>query len=202
MSEWFSQYWYLVIIFFIVLIAAIVILNFAAKAYSKHAKTFKEQEAEMKRLLALKERYYSFTRETLIESDEKEILEGVALSYQLRLQKEENPEKAFGELNEEKQLIYVLDVFCGDGDVKVFYSQNGDIVRNKLGKALDKIGMADFAIKVNRISQMYDETNEDVSYSEKEIDKVNAYIEENDIIEKVRLRAANFIKENCDLILN
>lgn len=202
MSEWFSQYWYLVIIFFAVLIVTVVILNFAAKAYSKHAKTFRKQEEEMKRLLALKEKYYNFTKETLSESEDSELLEGVALSYQLRLQKQDNPEKAFEEMNEEKQFIYVLDVFCSDADVKIFYSQNGDIVRTVLDRALERIGMTEFSHLCRKVSAMYDESNEDVSYSEKEIAKVNSYIEENGIIEKVRLQSAEFIKENCDVIIN
>ena len=70
--------------------------------------------------------------DTLTENDENELLEGVALSYQIRLQRQDNPEKAYEELNDEKKYVYVLDVFCADGDVKVFFSENGEIVKKMI----------------------------------------------------------------------
>ena len=132
MKEWLSQHGYLLLVFVAVCIGAAVIFYFAVRAYSKHNALYKAQEAEMKRLLALKEKYMNFTEEALASADEEEILEGVALSYQLRIQKEEDPEKAFELLGEEKKKLYVLDVFCADGDVKVFFSENGKIFQKTI----------------------------------------------------------------------
>lgn len=202
MSEWLSEYGYLVIVFVVVLIVAAVVFYFAVKAASRHNKTFRAQEAEMRRLLALKEKYMNFTEATLEENDEAELLEGVALSYQIRLQRQDNPEKAYQEMNEEKKYVYVLDVFCADGDAKVFFSENGEIIKEKILPALEKIGMQDFALKLKVIYDMYDNSNEEVSYSEKDLEKINIYISENDILSKIKAAGAKYIKSNFELLKN
>lgn len=156
----------------------------------------------MKRLLALKEKYMNFTEETLATADEAEILEGVALSYQLRLQKEENPEKAFECMNEEKQNLYVLDVFCADADVKTFFSENGKIVKDRIIPALSMIGMDEFSLRLKEIYDMYDETNEDISYSENKITQINALAEADDILRKIKAEGAKYIKNNFSAVKN
>ena len=202
MKEWLSQYGYLLIVFAVVLIVAAVIFYFAVRAVSNHNRAFKAQETEMRRLLALKEKYMNFTEDTLIENDEKELLEGVALSYQIRLQRQENPEKAYEELNDEKKFVYVLDVFCADGDVRTFFSENGDIVKDKILPALESIGMEDFSLRLKVIYDMYDNSNEEVSYSEEILEKMNNYISENDILTEVKVAGAKYIKSNYEQLKN
>ncbi len=202
MKEWLSQHGYLLLVLVAVCIGAAVIFFFAVRAYSKHNALYKAQEAEMKRLLALKEKYMNFTEETLCEADVEEILEGVALSYQLRLQKEGDPEKAFELLNEEKQKLYVLDVFCADADVKVFFSENGKIVKDRIIPALIMIGMEDFSLRLKAIYDMYDEANEEISYSENKIEKMNEFISDNDILRKIKSEGAKYIKNNFSAVKN
>lgn len=202
MKEWLSQHGYLLFVFAGVCIVAVIIFYFAVRAYSKHNALYKAQEAEMKRLLALKEKYMNFTEETLVSADEGEILEGVALSYQLRLQKDDNPEKAFELLNEEKQSVYVLDVFCADADVKTFFSENGKIVKSRILPALDMIGMMDFSLKLKEIYDMYDEKNEEISFSENKIAEMNEYISTNNILTKIKAEGAIYIKNNFSAVKN
>lgn len=202
MKEWLSQYGYLIIVFIVLLIITVVLFYFAAKAYSKHNRTFKAQEEEMRRLLTLKEKYMNFTEETLNANEDTELLEGVALSYQIRLQRQENPEAAFEELSEIKKNIYVLDVFCADGDVKVFFSENGNLVKDRIIPALEMIGMNEFSHKLLSVYQMYDTGNEEVSYSEKRIDEMNGYILSNDILTEIKLKGAEYIKSNCEELKN
>lgn len=202
MKEWLSQYGYLIIVFVVLLIATVVLFFFAVRAYSKHNRTFKAQEQEMRRLLALKEKYMNFTEDTLSENDDKELLEGVALSYQIRLQRQEEPEKAFSQMSDIKKNVYVLDVFCADGDVKTFFSENGDIVKERIIPALKMIGMDGFAQRLNHIYMMYDNSNEEVSYSEKALEEMNVYISERDILTEIKLRGAEYIKSNCEELKN
>lgn len=202
MKEWLSQHGYLIFVFIGVCIMAAVIFYFAARAYSKHNALYRAQEAEMKRLLALKEKYMNFTEEILNVADEAEILEGVALSYQLRLQKQEEPEKAFSLMNDEKQRLYVLDVFCADADVRVFFSENGRLVSEKILPALEMIGMEDFAAELKEIYDMYDEENEEVSFSEKRIEEFNSSRLTDDILMKIKVRGAIYIKNNFTKVKN
>lgn len=200
MKEWFSQYGYLVVVFFVVLAIFIVVLNFAAKAYSKHMKSFRAEEAEIKRLTALKEKYKDFSEDTIKSAPDEEVLEGVALIYQLFLQKKDNIEEEFLNLSDEKKSIYVLDVFVSDGGVKEFFSANTDILRKRIVPALQLIGLSEDARLVNEISRMYDDNDIEASLSEKRIEEIDKIIRESNLLSRIKLEGAKYIKENIELI--
>lgn len=200
MKEWLSNYGYLLIVLVAVLAVFIVVLNFAARAYSKHMKSYKAEEAEIKRLTALKEKYKSLDENTIKNAPDEEVLEGVALIYQLSLQKKENIEEEFLRLPKEIQSIYVLDVFVSDGGVKAFFSENTDILRCRIVPALKLIGMNDEAEKVEKIRRMYDETNLEASLSEKEIEETDKILLEADILSRIKLQGAEYIKENTGIL--
>ncbi len=200
MKEWLSQYGYLIIVFFAVLAIFIVVLNFAAKAYSKHMKSFKAEEAEIKRLTALKEKYKDFSEDTIKSAPDEEVLEGVALIYQLFLQKKENIEEEFLKLSDEKQSIYVLDVFVSDGGVKEFFSVNTDILRKRIVPALQLVGLNEDAKLVNEISRMYDDNDIEASFSEKKIEETDKILLESGFLSRIKLEGAKYIKENISLL--
>lgn len=200
MKEWLSNYGYLLIVLVAVLAVFIVVLNFAARAYSKHMKSYKAEEAEIKRLTALKEKYKSLDENTIKNAPDEEVLEGVALIYQLFLQKKENMEEEFLRLPKEIQSIYVLDVFVSDGGVKAFFSENTDILRCRIVPALKLIGMNDEAEKVEKIRRMYDETDLEASLSEKEIEETDKILLEADILSRIKLQGAEYIKENTGIL--
>lgn len=200
MKEWLSNYGYLLIVLVAVLAVFIVVLNFAARAYSKHMKSYKAEEAEIKRLTALKEKYKSLDENTIKNAPDEEVLEGVALIYQLSLQKKENMEEEFLRLPKEIQSIYVLDVFVSDGGVKAFFSENTDILRCRIVPALKLIGMNDEAEKVEKIRRMYDETDLEASLSEKEIEETDKILLEADILSRIKLQGAEYIKENTGIL--
>ena len=200
MKEWLSNYGYLLIVLVAVLAVFIVVLNFAARAYSKHMKSYKAEEAEIKRLTALKEKYKSLDENTIKNAPDEEVLEGVTLIYQLFLQKKENVEEEFLRLSKEIQSIYVLDVFVSDGGVKAFFSENTDILRCRIVPALKLIGMNDEAEKVEKIRRMYDETDLEASLSEKEIEETDKILLEADILSRIKLQGAEYIKENTGIL--
>lgn len=202
MLEWFKEYWYLAVIFVVVCIIASVIFYFAGKSYRKYRTSYKNQEAEIKRLIALKQKYVPLTEGAIAGSDSSETLEGVALSYQLFLQKQENMEKEFSLMSEEKRLIYILDVFVQDGSVNEFFTQNGDILRMQITKALELIGMNEFAEKLDGIRKMFDDNDMTTSWNQQEIDKMQSYVEENDVLTKIKLKGAEYIKKNSQLFVN
>lgn len=202
MAEWFEQYWYLAVIFVVVCIIAAVIFYFAGRSYKAYRTSYKNQEAEIKRLIALKERFVPLSEKAILESDNAETLEGTALSYQLYLQKQEDMEKEFALLSEAKRYIYILDVFVQDKSVADFFRENGDILRMEITKALSFIGMTEFAESIEKIRRMFDVDDENTSFNEAEIEKMQAYIDENDILTKVKLESAEYIKKNFQLFVN
>lgn len=196
MSEWLNEYWHLLIVLVIVIVVATVIFYFAVRALSRHNREYKAQEKEIKRLMSLKEKYKNLTSDVILSADDSELLEGTALSYQLILQKQEDIEGEFNKMNDFKKDVYALDVFVQDGSCKEFFHENGDILRKRIVSALAKIGMEDFSEKVSRIALMYDDMDETVSYSEREIEKIDEYIKENGILTEIKLKGAEYIKNN------
>ena len=202
MAEWFKEYWYLAVIFVVVCIVAAVIFYFAGKSYKKYRASYKSQEAEIKRLVALKERFVPLTEKAIAESNSLETLEGTALSYQLFLQKQDDMEKEFSLMSEEKRYIYTLDVFVQDKTVSDFFRENGDILRMEITKAISLIGMTELAEKLEKIRKMFDGNDETVSFNEREIEKMQSYIDENDILTTIKLKSAEYIKNNFQLFVN
>lgn len=200
MKEWLSQYGYLILVFFAVLAIFIVVLNFAAKAYSKHMKSFKAEEAEIKRLTALKEKYKDLSEEAISSAPDEELLEGVALIYQLFLQKKDNVEEEFLKLSSEIQSIYVLDVFVADGGVEEFFTANTNILRMRLVPALELIGLNEDAKRLSAISRMYDEDDYEASFSRKKLEDADKFFRDSDILSRIKLHSAKYIKENVSLL--
>ena len=200
MREWLQSYGYLLAILAAVIVLFVVVFYFAVRAYSKHMKAFKKEEAELKRLTALKEKYRTFDEKIIKNTHNDEILEGVALIYQLHLQKIDDIEGAFLALNEAQQYIYVLDIFVSDAGVKAFFRENTDILRSRIVPALELIGLQAESEKVKIVSRMFDMNDLEASINEKTIDEVDSYLSEIDIISKIRHNSAEYIKENLDKI--
>ncbi len=198
--QWLSQYGYLIIVFIVLLVAFAFIFMKAVSAYSKHNKTYKAQETELKRLTALKEKYKNATLAEIEFYDDSEILEGIALLYQIALQKSEDMESEFKALPKEKQYVYVLDVFTEDGSAGEFFTQNSEILTSIIGEALTAIGMTDFALELSAFAKMYDKDDEEVSYSTAAIENFDKMMQEKDILAKIKLTSSKYIKENYDIL--
>ena len=201
MAGWFKEYWYLAVIFAVVCVIAAVIFYFAGKSYKSYRTAYRNQEAEIKRLTALKNRFVPLTDKAISESDSAETLEGVALSYQLFLQKQENMEKEFSLLSAEKRCIYILDVFVQDKSINEFFRQNGNILKKDITSALELIGMNSFADRIEGIRKMFDDDDDVTSLDQKEIALLEQYALDNDIYTSVKLKAAEFIKNNSQLFV-
>lgn len=200
--EWLSQYGYLIVVFVVLSVAFVFLFIKSVSAYSNHNKRYKAQEAELRRLTALKEKYRNASREELVGFPQEEILEGTALLYQIALQKSEDMEAAFRALSKEKQLIYALDVFTEDASAGEFFSQNSEILTDIIVEALETIGMTDFAEKLSSVAKMFDKDNEEVSFSKKALEDFDKMMSENDILTEIKLSSAKYITENYDILKN
>ena len=200
MAEWFSQHGYLIGVFVLVVVVFIVVLNRAAKAYSKHYSTLNEQKKLLEHMTALKNKYKNISAEELSACDENEILEGFAIVCQAEIQKSYDMEGCFGTLPKEKQYIYALDIFVDDGSAETFYSQNGEILTDIILDALRAIGMQSFADELYEIEKMYDKNDESVSFDQKKIEDFDKYLNESDILTQIKVNSAKYIKENFNLL--
>lgn len=202
MNQWLDNYGYLLVILAAVCVVFVIILYFAAKAYRKRTALYKAEETEIKRLVALKEKFRPVTKDAIENASADELLEGIALSYQLTLQKEEDIEGRFNLLNDDVKDVYALDVFVQDKTSKEFFSQNGAIIKDRIIPALEKIGMTDLAEGIKPIHAMYDNSNEDVSYDIAKIEEFDNFMKNSSVLEEIKLKSAEYIKQNFESFIN
>ena len=200
MSEWFSEYGYLIGVFFAVLVVFIIVLNKASKAYSKHFNTVNEQKKQLEYMTNLKNKYRNITAEELSECSEEEILEGFALLSQIEMQKSDDMEAYFRTLPKIKQFIYVLDVFVQDESTEIFFSQNGEILTDIIIDAIKEIGMNDFAGELSEIAKMYNKDDESISFSKQTIENFDKTLNEKGILKDIKVNSTRYIKENFNLL--
>lgn len=200
MKEWLQNYGYLLFVLAAVIVLFVVVFYFAVRAYSKHMNAYKKEEAELKRLTALKEKYKAFDEGVIRNAPTDEILEGVALVYQVYLQKKDDMEKEFLLMKKEQQYIYVLDVFVADGSLRNFFRDNDDILRSRLVPALELIGLCGVAEKAEKIRKMYDVKEEEVSLDEKLIEETDKIFLGSDVLSRIKLHSAEYIKENISIL--
>ncbi len=200
MSQWFSEHGYLIGVFVLVVVLFIVVLNRAAKAYSKHFNTVNEQKKQLEYLTNLKNKFRNITAEELAECDDGEVLEGFALLTQIEMQKSDDMEAFFHSLPKEKQYIYALDVFTHDGGAEVFFGENGEILTSIILDALYTIGMNSFADELVEIAKMYNKDDESVSFDKNKIENFDKTLNEKDILTQIKVNSAKYIRENFNLL--
>lgn len=201
MSEWFSQYWYLVIVFFIVLAVTVFGMYKASEAYKKHNKLFHEEEEKMKRLAELKQKFVPLTKEAIDSGNDQELLEGVALAYQLQLQKEIDMTAAFEKLPIEARYVYTLDIFVSEGAVvSEFYRNNGKELKSLIVPAMKAIGESDSAKLCSSLYSMFDEDSE-VSVDREKIAETDEKFKVVFDLDRFMSNAAKFIRANIDNLI-
>ena len=196
MKEWFSQYWYWVIVFFVVLAATIFGMYKASGAYKKHYELFRADEKKAKHLSHLKQKFVPLTENAIDTADDGELLEGVALAYQFILQKQVDMTAEFEKLPIEARYIYTLDIFVSEGAVPSgFFRSNGKELKNLIVPAFKAVGDNESARLVSLLVEMFDEDSE-VSVDRELIAKTDAEFAEKFDAEKFRLKAAEYIRAN------
>lgn len=202
MSEWFSQYWYLVIVFFIVLAATIFGMVKASDAYKKHNKLFHEEEEKIKRLTELKQNFVPLTKEAIDTGSDQDLLEGVALAYQLKIQKEIDMTAAFEKLPIEARYIYTLDIFVSEGAVvSGFYRNNGRELKSLIVPAMKAIDENSAAEICGVLYAMFDEDSE-VSVDRALIAETDEKFATVFDAESFKRNAARYVRDNRDKLID
>ncbi len=199
--QWLTEYkWYAVGLVFVLVVFALIV-RMAAKAYRRHYEDFRKEEANIKHLLELKEKYENLTKEVIMNADDDELLEGTALSYQLVLQKADDMSGEFKKMKKEQQFIYALDVFVSDKSPQIFFRENGRELTEIIIPALELIGLFEEAAEAEKLRIMFDEKDETTSINEKIISDVEEYFDKGDVLTKIKHCGAKYIKKNAEMFV-
>ena len=196
----FAEYKVLTAILIAAVIALIFVAAMAARAVRRHNAARDAILDKLKKEEALRKKYGTFTRETALRSDGKELLHGVALCIQKSLEKETDLTAAFLALPAEKQAVYALDyVLCEDAEtLSAFFRLNGKPLTSAAlagaRRAFDTPHLELFE-KGYRMFDPDDETTSSVPEDVRQLDADFAAADEAALYEGIR----NFIADNAEI---
>lgn len=194
MLEWISNNWYIAAALFVLLIVAFFALS---KVSAGHNKLIEGREKRLKKLHELRNGFENMTEDAFDSVEDEYLIDGVALHYQLRLQKADDMNEAFLHLPEAAKNVYALNIFYFEGGVlSNFYRDNGEPLSPVLADALGEIGEVELSGIARQLQPMFDDENESVSIDYKFIktldEKAAMVYNESEF----RLKAAVYIRRN------
>ena len=195
--------WYFWLILLVAIVGLIFMWHKVLVSSKERRERMKKEAAIWKRDYELRESFSVLTEEKLKETDDLNLLHGVAMNIQISLEKETDMTDAFNNLPVEKQYIYALEYFDEDAkqSLSQFFKNNGSPLINLIPEAL-------FAIKYDKITDfvttllpMYDEDSEvsvDYSIINKTDEEFKSVYDSNSLCRY----AAKYIKENKEITID
>ena len=198
--SYFREYWYLFVILVILLGVMLFMFRKAGLALQK---TKEEKEKLIKKLDHMKlirETYSDLDKEKILEDDGENLLEGVADNIQVRLEKAEDMNNAFEELNEEEKLVYAFHYFLDEAAEvpSAFFKQFTKPLTPYTNEACKKFLSKETAVLVTKMYDAYDEDNETASVIASEISSLDDEIAEKLDVVSAKAKACQFIKDNVE----
>lgn len=199
----FGVQWY----YWLILLIAIVLMIFS---WSKALKSSKERRERLKREAAiwkkdyeLRERFSVLTEDKIKETEETELLHGVAMNIQVTLEKEVDMASVFNELPEEKKFVYALEYFDEDAkkSLSTFFKNNGAPLVPVIPQALEAIGCEKYVPILSPLMEMYDPDSE-VSVDNTVIEKADEEFAKNYNSDELCRFCARYIVKNKETFLN
>ena len=199
----FGVQWYYWLILAVAIILAIFTWIKAMGASRARRERLKKEAAIWKRDYDLRQNFSVLTEDKIKETEEAELLHGVAMNIQVMLEKQSDMTDAFNNMSDEKKFIYALEYF--DEDVKTslstFFKNNGAPLVPVIPDALKAIGAEKYTPFIEAVYDMYDEDSEvSIDYGIIEKNDVQ-FAEAYDSHELCRL-CAKYINDNKDIFLN
>lgn len=169
------QYWYLWVIFFVLCIVLIIVWKKAAGVAKKRFSRFNESLAAAEREEALSKRYESLSLELLLEDSPSDVISGIALKVQERLDGEPDIRKAFNELAEYEKRAYAMHYFFADSRERLsdFFRRNSAPLTPVALAAVRESSFLPARDIVLKLYPMLDEDNEGVSYDKKTVEELD-----------------------------
>ena len=194
-------YWWLLLAVFFVL--AIILWRKAIISSRERRERLKKEAEIWKRDYELRRKFKEITDKTFTETNDSELLHGVAMNIQISLENTSDMNAAFAALESEKQFVYALEYFNEDAakSLSEFFRNNGAPLVPIVPDALNAIGETAYLHLVNELLPMFDEDSE-VSVDKAVIERCDEEFKElfnSDVLLK---KAAEFIKENKGVFIN
>ena len=177
MLEYLSQYWYLIVLLFVVVIFTFFLWVKAAKSSSERNREKKEFLAKLEREKDLRTRFAEINVEVLEREPLEDVFEGVVANIQRRIDKTEQEDviKFFDSLSAPMRYVYTaFYVFEDSKDgLHGFFKKNTYPIAPLASEAMAAIFGEEIGAVVNEQWEIFDEENEEKSVIFEEYDRVN-----------------------------
>lgn len=150
--------WY----YWLILLASIILLIFVWRKVSissrERRERMKKEAAIWKRDYDLRQKFTVLTAERLKETEDNQLIHGVAMNIQVELEKANDMSEAFEDLPFEKKAVYALEYFDEDAKngLSSFFKNNGKPLTPVIPDALKEIGAEKYIASVKTLLPMYD----------------------------------------------
>lgn len=194
------EYWYLWLILAVLVAITAAVIVLAGKSVSAHNEQTREFMSQLERLKELKDKYKDLTAEKAESADPEELLEGVNAVLQAKLEKSDDIDKAYNELNPHQQVAYVLDCFINEvpDGLSTFFDEYTLDFAGFVIPALSAVKGEALLPTVTAEFEMYDDGNDSVPFDRELKEKLDSEFAKVYSREKLLSDIKDFIKANAD----
>lgn len=194
------EYWYLWLIFAGLVAVTAVVVVLAGKSVSSHNEQTREFMSRLERLKEMKDKYKDLTVEKVENAEPKELFEGLNAVLQAKIEKADDGDTAFSEFNNEQKIIYALNCFINEipDGLSMFFSEYTSQITDLIIPALTAIDAKEILPLVKAEFEMYDDSNESVSFDKNLKATIDSDFADVFSKEKLLIEIKNFVKDNID----
>lgn len=194
--------WYYWLLLILMCVAAIFVWQKALKASKARRERLKKEAEIWRRDFELRENYRNLSSDIILSAPSEELLHGVAMNIQIKLENAPNMEKAFDLLPLEKKYIYTLEYFDEDAkkSLSTFFKNNGEPLLGLASPALRAVGLLELADICGDVYPMFDPESE-VSIDREKIAFSDERFKTAYDSRALLLHASEYIKNNKDVFL-
>jgi hypothetical protein len=198
----FGLQWYYWLILLVAVVLTIFAWSKALKSSKARRERLKREAAIWKRDYELRERFAVLTEDKIKETEETELLHGVAMNIQMMLEKAVDMTSAFNALPHEKKMIYALEYFDEDAkkSLSTFFRNNGEPLTPVVPEALEAIGCEKYLSIIAPLVSMFD-PDSDVSVDNTIIARADEEFASAYNSDELCRLSARFIIKNKDIFL-
>lgn len=194
------EYWYLWLIFAGLVAVTAVVVTLAGKSVSSHNEQTREFMSRLERLKEMKDKYKDLTVEKVENAEPEELFEGLNAVLQAKIEKADDGDTAFSEFNNEQKIIYALNCFINEipDGLSMFFSEYTSQITDLIIPALTAIDAKEILPLVKAEFEMYDDSNESVSFDKNLKATIDSDFADVFSKEKLLIEIKNFVKNNID----
>lgn len=192
--------WYLWLIFAGLVAVTAVVVVLAGKSVSSHNEQTREFMSRLERLKEMKDKYKDLTVEKVKNAEPEELFEGLNAVLQAKIEKADDGDTAFSEFNNEQKIIYALNCFINEipDGLSMFFSEYTSQITDLIIPALTAIDAKEILPLVKAEFEMYDDSNESVSFDKNLKANIDSDFADVFSKEKLLIEIKNFVKDNID----